>query len=436
MQQPSIRRYGHSRRRIWILLVAPAIGLMLLWSWLQGPYSIFLEQILAANARSVNDAEYKNGMSELAVILKTGVTEPLQKVAVHIETTLSDVPFYAVFSDYQETIAGVPTYDVLRNVSDRVKQHIPDFDLYNRIQQRGRQVLAGPDHGDDSSGPFGRQNNPGWRLDKWKFLPMISLALDLRPDAKWFVFIEADSYIVWPSLVNLLSRLDAREDLYLGSPMQIGTTVFAYGGAGFVLSNSAMRKVSKHRTENEQRVDDFTAMHWAGDCVLGKVLLDVGVALHSSWPMLQPDTPWELDFVREKSNRRTWCYPLISYHHMTADDVREMWRFDRWFNRYDTSARPLLYRDVFRHFVLPEILSQRGGWDSLAEDAGNHSHFTLDGCARRCSDDTQCLQYAYHVNGSCFTSRGVRRGVPRGGVESGWMVDRILEKMREYELGC
>jgi hypothetical protein len=132
-------------------------------------------------------------MEDILVILKTGVTEALEKVPVHVETTLRCVPNYVIFSDYEEVIAGVRTHDVLQNVSDRVKREFPEFDMYNRVQRDGRAALTPDDYGDDSNGPFGRLNNAGWTLDKWKFLPMIDAALEVAPTAKWFVFMEADT---------------------------------------------------------------------------------------------------------------------------------------------------------------------------------------------------------------------------------------------------
>lgn len=296
------------------------------------------------------------GLDNILVILKTGVTEAFDKIPVHVRTTLKCVPHYAIFSDYEEDIiitdekemkvSKVRSIDVLRNVSQEIKETSPDFDLYNRVQRAGRAGLQHADVNrdkDDGNSPFGKQDNPGWRLDKWKFLPMVDEALQIRPEAEWFVFIEADTYVVWSNLERWLARLDSSQPLYLGSPMQIGDVLFAYGGAGIVLSNPAMRQVSEYRAQQIEELDRYTDMHWAGDCVLGNALADVGIPLSWAWPMMQTSQVWELDHISQGYGRRPWCHPAVSYHHMTAEDIKSMWRFDQeWFGQH-AQVRVYLY---------------------------------------------------------------------------------------------
>jgi hypothetical protein len=271
-------------------------------------------------------------MEDVLVVLKTGVTEALEKVPVHIHTTLQCVPHFVIFSDFEETVSGVVTHDVLHNVSQTIRQTVSEFEIYNRLQNSGRNGLAAVDFGDDVNGPFGKVNNPGWKLDKWKFLPMIDVALAVRPTAKWYAFMEADTYLMWPNLIAWLAQLDANRPLYLGTQMQIGDIIFAHGGSGFVISNPAMRKVSEYRASHMEEIDQLTTTEWAGDCVLGKALADAGVPLTWSWPMLQGSRPWDIDHFAEGYEKKTWCHPVVSYHHMTPADIEELWKFDReWF---------------------------------------------------------------------------------------------------------
>lgn len=357
-QSSLLHRLHNSRSRIWILVFAPILSLVLLYTWLRRPHSLLLEQFFVTDGShnelpieiggdddgNISDAKTESipGMDDILVILKTGVTESLTKVPIHLETTLASVPHFVVFSDYEEEIAGIQTHDVLRRIDESVKRNIPEFELYNRIRDHGREALTLADYGDDSNGPFGRQNNPGWSLDKWKFLPMIPAALDHKPDAKWFVFMEADSYFLWPNLVTWLSRLDYEQDWYLGYPMQIGDTIFAYGGSGFVISNPVMRKMVQYLDEKPQtEIDDYTATQWAGDCVLGKVFGDAGVNLNWSWPMLQDNKPWEVDYFATVGDKHAWCFPVVSYHHMQPDDIQTLYAFDKeWFDSVCSSFHP------------------------------------------------------------------------------------------------
>lgn len=339
--------------RRWLLLVFPILTLCLLYylswtpeappvaghaaeQWTQHRDNSHQEPPPLEHAVESSE-EYQCGrlgrdMDDVFVVLKTGATEALDKVPLYLRTMLHCVPHFAIFSDYEETINGVRTYDILRNVSETAMQNAPEFGFYRRLQEVGREGLTEEEWGDNENGPFGKTNNPGWKLDKWKFLPMIDTALEIRPDAKWYIFLEADTYMVWPNLVNWLARFDHTLLHYLGSPMQIGEHLFAYGGAGIILSNRAMQRLHSYRARSGLDLERMTSEEWAGDCVLGRALHDVHIPLTWAWPMMLTSRPWELDHFSEAYGRQPWCHPVISYHHMDAKDMEEMWRFDRaWF---------------------------------------------------------------------------------------------------------
>lgn len=269
------------------------------------------------------------GMEDILVVLKTGVTEALNKVPAQLNTVLRCTPNFVIVSDYEEVIGGVRTVDVLRNVSDHIKQTHAEFNLYNRVQRGGREALRPEDYGSDFNSQFGRLGNPGWMLDKWKFLPMIDAVLQRQPTAKWFVFIEADTYLFWENLLSWLSKHDPSQPKYLGCQTAIGDDIFAHGGSGFVISNPAMWKVSNHLKARVSELEDFTARDWAGDHVLGRVLRDVGVPLTWSWPMSQGKQLWDLNCFSEAYGRRVWCHPVVTFHHMTPVEIHDMWTFDQ-----------------------------------------------------------------------------------------------------------
>ncbi|OJJ43668.1 hypothetical protein ASPZODRAFT_136122 [Penicilliopsis zonata CBS 506.65] len=367
------------------------------------------------------------GLEDVLVIMKTGVTEALEKVPVHIRTTLRCVPHYTIFSDFEEDIEGVRTVDVLRSVSKATKETDADFAIYNRVLQHGRPGLIEDDLHDEANSAFGKPGNPGWKLDKWKFLPMIDEALQARPEAKWYVFVEADTYMVWPNLVGWLNELDPSKPFFLGNQMQIADITFAYGGSGIIISNPAMRKLSQYRTDRLEELERYTAASWAGDCVLGKTMRDAGVPLNWAWPMLQSGHMWELDALGEAYGRKPWCYPVVSFHHMKPEDIETMWLFDqKWFQNGHSL---LLHSDVYHHIIRNETLADRDDWNNLSADKvstddGEVSMNSAAECAARCADDRNCLQYSYE-NGNCLTSRSALRGSPHAGTRSGWMQERI-----------
>ena len=284
------------------------------------------------------------GMEDVLVVLKTGVTEALDKVPVHFQTTLRCVPNYVIFSDHDEEIAGVRIHDALRNMPDEnLKQSIPDFNIYNRIRSMGRAGLAQEDFSDVANSALGKPDNPGWKLDKWKFLPMVMGTYKHKSDAKWYVFMEADTYFVWGSLLAWLEHFNPEDPLYIGTETQIADVIFAHGGSGFVVSNPAMKRVVDEYSVKSNEIHAYTASHWAGDCVLGKILLDVGVPLHFSWPMLQNTAVAELDEFSPDFYRRPWCYPAVAFHHLSALDIQSLWEFEQ--KRYkEVPSLPLIPR--------------------------------------------------------------------------------------------
>lgn len=274
------------------------------------------------------------GMEDVLVVIKTGITEAQDKVPVHLRTTLRCVPEKIIVSDFEEDIAGVRTYDVFRNVSETLKKSNNDFALYNRAREGGRSALTPQDNLKVTNGPSGMMANPGWKLDKWKFLPMIQTARHVKPDAKWFVFLEADTYPIWSNLLGWLSHFDPVDRLYLGNQMQIGPNLFAHGGSGFVLSHAAIHAVADFHTRHVDEWNKITDREWAGDCVLGMALAAAGIPLTWSWPHVTTQSVWEQDMLHEAFAKQPSCYAPFTFHHMTPTDVDRFYGFEQhWFAR-------------------------------------------------------------------------------------------------------
>lgn len=274
---------------------------------------------------------------DVLVVLRTGATSSREKVPVHFRTTLRCVPHYVVFSDLDEEIEGRAVHDILKDVSEGTRMRHEDFKLYHHLKEHGRkgveQKVMTTQSG-SSKGDYLNTDNAGWKLDKWKFLPMIDGALREMPEAKWYVFIEDDTYLVWNNLLDYLSNFDEKKPYYIGKHLYINDIEFGYGGAGFILSNPAMRKVSNHRSTHIKDYEDFTASHWVGDCALGKVLEDVRVPLHKAFPHIQGDSPATMDPTTVKIGRDAWCYPAVTYHHMSPAEIEDLWAFEQeWFSR-------------------------------------------------------------------------------------------------------
>lgn len=265
-------------------------------------------------------------------MMKTGVTEARDKVPIHFSTTLRCIPHYIIYSDFEEEIQGVKIHDALRTMDPAITSQVPDFNIYNRLKSLGRAGLEQTDFADEANSAIGKPNNPGWKLDKWKFLPMATEAYKTMPNAKWFVFVEADTYMSWPTLLAWLSRFDPKQAIYLGTETQIADVIFAHGGSGFMLSNPALKAAVDQYESRRAELDEYTDGHWAGDCVLGKVLADAGVNLHFSWPILQNSNLGELDEFSTDLYRLPWCFLSVAFHHLSSRDIEKLWKFEqkRW----------------------------------------------------------------------------------------------------------
>ncbi|KAJ5159671.1 uncharacterized protein N7482_006675 [Penicillium canariense] len=376
------------------------------------------------------------GVENILVVMKTGITEAQDKVPVHLRTTLRCIPHKLIVSDFEEDIAGVRTHDVFRNTSESLLLN-GDFALYNRARAGGRDALTQQDHTKVANGAAGMTDNPGWKLDKWKFLPMIQEARAYRPDVQWYVFLEADTYTIWPNLLAWLAQLDSQKKLYLGNQMQIGEDVFAHGGSGFVLSHAAMHAVADYHAAHVDRWNYITETQWAGDCVLGMALKQAGVDLTWSWPHVIAQSLWEQDALGESFGRTQWCYPAMTFHHMTPTDIDRLYEFDRrWFANENNTV--LTYSDIFRNFVRPMLSDRLDNWSNFAADGvalRNENPVSkpqaFHHCAELCAQTPGCMQYRLDVDGKCYTSDWALRGLPTPGVRSGtmmWRVDAAMLK--------
>jgi hypothetical protein len=278
------------------------------------------------------------GADDTAVIMRTGSTELDDRFRVHLSTSLKCYKHYLIFSDLEEQYHGEHIIDALSTVDENIKANHADFDIYRRIQSQGRGALE-PSELSGSPEAFermgGNAENPGWKLDKWKFMPMLNRTIHEYPDKKWYVFIEADSFLLWSMLLQYLSLLDPTEPHYLGAGTCMGDHLFAHGGSGFVASRPAMLMAAQYYATNKAEIETDTDQQWAGDFVLGKSFNDAGVSTTDAWPHFQGDYPGLVAYAgpdgryAPAASLREWCVPTISYHHMSSDMIESLWDFEQ-----------------------------------------------------------------------------------------------------------
>lgn len=326
------------------------------------------------------------GANETLVVLRTGSTELVNRFDVHLSTSLRCFPNYLIFSDFEEDFRGEHIFDALADVDAEFLDKNPDFELHRRLRKHGRASLDPAELADSAPDRFaiktGKVENPGWKLDKWKFLPMVNKTLHERPDMKWYVFMEADSFILWSTLQQYLATLDPTKPIYAGKQMLIANDMFAHGGSAFIVSQPALRIVVDYYSAHKAEIEKFTDGHWAGDCVLGKTFTDAGVPFTNAWPAFQVDYPGLVQYTRadarpNNEKLRLWCGTPVSYHHMSAAMVEEMWEFEQdWISRNDPVSE--LRSQYRRRPLIQKIIGHR---DATAQRHFHDDHNASDDVA-------------------------------------------------------
>jgi hypothetical protein len=273
------------------------------------------------------------GANETLIVLKTGASEIEEKLPIHLQTTFKCYPNTVIFSDFGETYMNHTIVDALEDVDPELKDNHDDFDLYRRLRSEGRAALAPSELSGFSSHTTSLSGNPtipGWTLDKYKFLPMMRKTLELHPEMKWYLFVEADTYIFWTSLLAYAAALDPDAPHYIGGQNSVGDIEFAHGGTGFLVSRPALEMVVAEYVAHKSDWEVLTRDHWCGDCVLGKTFKDAGVPLAAAWPIWQGDEVGHMNYDRvDNGERRQWCPPTVSYHHLSIPAIRDLWEFEQ-----------------------------------------------------------------------------------------------------------
>lgn len=165
---------------------------------------------------------------------------------------------------------------------------------------------------------------------------------------KWYVFIESDTYLFWSTVLKYVSTLDHTQPHCLGHrTTRLADHRFMQGGSGYVLSHEALRLVTEYIQAHHRRLDLWMEDEWAGDISLGTVLNDAQVPLTYAWPIFQPAFFGVTYFGVEFEDRRYWCYPAATYHHMTPETIEDVWNMEQQWIREDNDVSFLLLPPLY-----------------------------------------------------------------------------------------
>lgn len=263
-------------------------------------------------------------LKDIQPVLKTGHGVLETRVRPQLQSVSACLVNLLIMSDTEEQFEGHRIIDVIEDIPPSLRDNEKQLDIW-----RSGAIANGT-----------ADKRAAWRLDKFKFLPMISRSWRTRPDRKWYVFYEADTYIVWDNLFRMLEHFDPDEPHYFGSPTpgRQGTS-FANGGPGYILSREAMRRLVQEDWDTEtgaylgskltERCWDDVRHNCCGDSVLAWALILQNVTLSGLFPMMTPHPPHGVPFSGSKKH---WCQPVLTMHKPSEDDIIGLWRW-QWEHR-------------------------------------------------------------------------------------------------------
>ena len=256
--------------------------------------------------------------SDIVIVVKTGATEASRKIPTQLLSFLSCAKDdLLIFSDLEEDLNDLHIYDTLDSVVNEAKINNTDFSLYNTQKQY---VMEGGDIGSLTD-----RAHESWAIDKYKNVHTAQKAWELRPNKSWYFFIDADTYIVWSSFFAWLRRFDPTEKLYLGAQVPSETVPFAHGGSGYALSRASLAELVGVDAEDLARRFDIAAKTaCCGDIELAKILDMKEITITDAHPMINGEKPRSYKF-----GPRLWCQPVITMHHIYAEEMRDLWQFQQ-----------------------------------------------------------------------------------------------------------
>jgi hypothetical protein len=138
--------------------------------------------------------------------------------------------------------------------------------------------------------------------------------------------------------------------------------------------------------------------------------------------------------------KRLWCFPSISYEHLSPAEIQEMHKFEeKWVSGF--RFKSITHADVLKEYILPRLII-RGGraddWDNfcgggLGSLADKKENGVTD-CQTVCQSEEKCLMYSYNEEeGVCRYADAPRMGTFRKGVQSRWLLARMQKWVADRE---
>ncbi|CZT52712.1 uncharacterized protein RSE6_14072 [Rhynchosporium secalis] len=374
------------------------------------------------------ECEGLTGFDRIVIVVKTGATEASKKVPTQLRTSLRCAPNVYVFSDMAQTIGKTRVYDSLDSTAPSVMDANEEFDLY-RKQQELRDPQKIMTELSDMRIP-GTNELAAWVLDKYKNMHIVEKVWDLKPEMDWYLHIDADTYVMWSSLITWIQRLDPSKNTYLGSVALINDLPFAHGGSGYLMSREAMRTFAVTNNGTAAIWDSKLRKECCGDWALAQALKAQNIPVINTWPTINGETQSTIPFAEDH-----WCQPLVTLHHVSPAEAEQLGSFEA--KRKDKS-KPVTYEELFKDLVSDLIPDNLKDWDNLSKDGIILNIASADACKHACQSKPDCLQSRYDgvecVIGTDHFAFGQKHD-PKDGKkwESSWNKTRIADWARSHQ---
>ncbi|KAF2095471.1 hypothetical protein NA57DRAFT_59474 [Rhizodiscina lignyota] len=352
------------------------------------------------------------GADRIVVTIKTGATEANMKIPAQLRTSLRCAPNIHIFSDMEQTIEGHQVHDVIKDIPAEVINGSAraDFDLYRKQQE-----LKDPDKIIERLRDVRHAEHDevaAWTLDKYKNIHILEDSWAMQPDRDWYLHIDADTYVVWPTLLEWTRRLDPSKVLYLGSLSLVNENEFAHGGSGILMSRAAMHKVVVEHNGTAARWDSRLQHECCGDFGLAMAIREFGINVTEVSPTIQGDSPRQIPFAPDH-----WCKPLATLHHITSYGFEELRKFE---HQRSNRSEPLTFAELYHGLMADEIfkLDERNDWDNLSEGNPVPDVHTSEDCRKACQANEECFQSLYDGTKCRLETWKFRVGVSRNATDS------------------
>nr|POE71926.1 glycoprotein-n-acetylgalactosamine 3-beta-galactosyltransferase 1 [Quercus suber] len=350
----------------------------------------------------------KHLLRDIQPVIKTGHGVLETRLRPHLHSNSACLDDVLIFSDVDEEFDGFQIIDVIADLHPEFMRNNSQLADYLTQKALADQGLLQPGNS---------AHIQGWEQDKFKFLPSVSRAWQMRPEKRWYVFFEGDTFVVWDNLFRLLENFDPDLPWYFGSPSPaIEGSWMANGGPGYVLSREVVRRLVKDDFDDKgvsvgsalsRRWEDLILHDCCGDSVLGwAVHEDARTNLSGLWPMFNPHPLHGVPF-----SDLYWCQPVITMHKTRVEDMASL---SRWEESRRDPSRPLLYADLAVYLNLKSVAARsdwdNSDWDGYSDDnPESPAHSSFDACGQACKIDEHCFQWTYHAK-SCTFVRSFRLG--------------------------